>query len=165
MNLNNLVKTIVHHLLISGMTCLNRRDEFPMVSALMYVMHIGHDLRWIMTQDYQLSWVTKLLYCMESQPWKDIVNQNQQKALIYGWYPKVVIYPYGLGHCWWRLVATSILNRGTMISQGIEIVCPLRWSKGHVIMKYAAIVIPLVEFDILSLELEYVNWSHNKWDL
>ena len=45
MDLNNPVKTIVHHLLISGMTCLDRRDGFSMVSALMYVMHTGHDLR------------------------------------------------------------------------------------------------------------------------
>ena len=43
-----------------------------------------------------------------------------------------------------------------MISHGIEIVCPLGLSKGHVIMKSMAIVIPLVKFDIRSLELEYV---------
>ena len=91
--------------------------------------------------------------------------QNQQKALIYEWDPKVVIYSYGLGHGWWRLVATGILNIGTMISHGIKTACPLGWSKGHVIVKSMAIVIPLVEFDICSLELEYVIWSHNKWDL
>ena len=39
----------------------------------------------------------------------------------------------------------------------IEIVCPLGWFKGHVIMKYVAIVIPLVEFDICSLELMSVD--------
>ena len=83
--------------------------------------------------------------------------QNQQEALTYGWDPKVVIYSYGLRHCWWRLVATSILNRGTMLSHKIEIVCPLGWFKGHVIMKYVAIVIPLVEFDICSLELMSVD--------
>ena len=33
------------------------------------------------------------------------------------------------------------------------------------IMKFVATVIPSVEFDICSLELEYVSWSHNKWDL
>ena len=32
----------------------------------------------------------------------------------------------------------------------------------HMIMKSIAIVIPLVEFDICFLELEYVNYSHNK---
>ena len=39
------------------------------------------------------------------------------------------------------------------------------WSKGHVIMKSVVIVIPLVEFDIGSLELDYFILSHNKWDL
>ena len=29
-------------------------------------------------------------------------------------------------------------------------------------MKFVAAVIPLVEFDIFSLELKYVSWSHNK---
>ena len=91
--------------------------------------------------------------------------QNQQKALTYGWDPKVVIYPYGLGYCWWRLMAIGILNKGTMISHGIETMCPIRWSKGHVIMKSVATIIPLVEFDICSLELEYIIWSHNKWDM
>ena len=33
-----------YHLLIGGMTSLNYQDEFPMVSALMYVMHTGQDL-------------------------------------------------------------------------------------------------------------------------
>ena len=43
--------------------------------------------------------------------------------------------------------------------------CHIGWSKGQVIMKYVATIIPLVKFDIYSLELEYVIWSHNKWDL
>ena len=47
---------------------------------------------------------------------------------------------------------------------GIETMCPFRWSKGHVIMKFVATVIPLMEFDMCSLELKYVNWSYNKWD-
>ena len=45
MDLGNPIETIMHHLLIGGMTCLGRWDEFPMVSALVYVMHIGQDLR------------------------------------------------------------------------------------------------------------------------
>ena len=45
MDLGNLVETIVYYLLIGGMTCLGHRDGFPMVSALMYVMHTGQDLR------------------------------------------------------------------------------------------------------------------------
>ena len=51
MDLGNLVKTIVHHLLIGGMTCLGRRDRVPMVSTLVYmVTHwtgptMNHDIR------------------------------------------------------------------------------------------------------------------------
>ena len=44
MDLGNLVEIIVDYLLIGGMTYLGRLDEFPMVSALVYVMHIGYDL-------------------------------------------------------------------------------------------------------------------------
>ena len=44
-----------------------------------------------------------------------------------------------------------------MISHGFETACPLGSSKGLVIMKFMALVIPLVEFDIFSLELEYVS--------
>ena len=39
MDLGNLVETIVHHILIGVMVCLNRRDGFPVVSALAYVMN------------------------------------------------------------------------------------------------------------------------------
>ena len=44
MDLGNPIKIVVYHLLIGGITCLGRRNEFPMVSALVYVMHIGQDL-------------------------------------------------------------------------------------------------------------------------
>ena len=54
-------------------------------------------------------------------------------------------------------MVAGILNRGTMMSHGIETVCPIGLSKGHVIMKFVATIIPLVEFDICSLELEYVS--------
>ena len=50
MNLGNIVEIIVQHLLIGGMTCLGCWDEFPMVSTLVYVMHIVQDLQWIMMQ-------------------------------------------------------------------------------------------------------------------
>ena len=91
--------------------------------------------------------------------------QNQQEALTYGWDLKVVIYLYGLGHCWWKLMAICFLNRGTMLSHEIKIVCLLRCSKGHVIMKIVVVIIPLEEFGICFLELEYVSWLNNKWDL
>ena len=41
MDLGNLVEIVVHHLLIEGMTYLGHQDGFPMVSALVYVMHTG----------------------------------------------------------------------------------------------------------------------------
>ena len=44
MDLGNLVENIVHYLLIEGMACLCHQDGFPMVSILVYVMHIGQDL-------------------------------------------------------------------------------------------------------------------------
>ena len=44
MNLGNLVDTVVHYLLIEGMTYLGHQDGFPMVGVLVYVMHTGHDL-------------------------------------------------------------------------------------------------------------------------
>ena len=55
MDLGNPVETEVHHLLIRGMACLGYRDGFPMVGSLVYVMYIGRDLQWIITQGYQLS--------------------------------------------------------------------------------------------------------------
>ena len=48
-------KTVVHFLLIGEIACLGCWDGFPMVSVLVQVMCIGQDLRWIMTQGYQLS--------------------------------------------------------------------------------------------------------------
>ena len=166
MDLGNPVEVLVHYLLIEGMTCLSCHDRFPIVSALVYVMHTKQDLRWIRCKainchdspSYYTTWTLNLEKILS-------LCQNQQKTMTYGWNPKMVIYPYVLGHCWWRSVAIGILNIGTMISYGIEVVCPLRWSKGEVIMKSMAIVIPLMEFDIWFLELECVIWSHNKWDL
>ena len=38
MEFGNPVETVVHHLLIGGMTCFVRWDEFPMVSALVYMI-------------------------------------------------------------------------------------------------------------------------------
>ena len=44
MDFDNLFETIVHYLLMGGMTFLGRQDGFPMVSELIYVMPIGQDL-------------------------------------------------------------------------------------------------------------------------
>ena len=44
MDLGNIVEIIMHDLLIGGMTFFDDRDGFSMVSALVYMMHIGQDL-------------------------------------------------------------------------------------------------------------------------
>ena len=131
MDLSNPIETTVHHLLIRGMVCLGCRDEFPVVSALVYVMHIRQDGEpWHKTinchdsPSYYTAWT--LIEMLLS------LCQNQQEALTYGWNPKMVIYPYRLGHYWWKLMTIGILNRRTIISQGLKIVCPLRWFKGHI---------------------------------
>ena len=63
-----MVKIVVHHLLIRETDYLGSQDKFPMVSALVYMMHT----RQVMMQAYQMSWFTKVLYYMDSQPWEDI---------------------------------------------------------------------------------------------
>ena len=45
MDLGNLIETVVHYFLIGEMVCLDYQDEFPMMSALMYVMYTRQDLR------------------------------------------------------------------------------------------------------------------------
>ena len=40
-------KTIVHYLIIGGMTCLGHRDGSLLVNTLVYVMHLRLDLQWI----------------------------------------------------------------------------------------------------------------------
>ena len=59
MDLGNLIETVVHHLLIGGMTCLGRRDGFHMVSALVYMMYTSvYDVHWtrpMMNHDARLS--------------------------------------------------------------------------------------------------------------
>ena len=54
-------------------------------------------------------------------------------------------------------MVAGILNRGIIISHGFDTKCPFRCLKGNVIMKFVVVVIPLVEFDICSLQLKYVN--------
>ena len=70
--------------------------------------------------------------------------------------------PYRLSHYWWRLVVIDILNRGIMISYGIEAICPLGWSKRHVIMKFVVAVIPLIKFNICFLKFKYISWLNNR---
>ena len=77
MDLDNPIEIIVHHLMIRRMTYLGCRDGFPMVSALVYVMHIGQNLRWIVMQEYQVLWFTKFLYYMDSQLWENIESMSK----------------------------------------------------------------------------------------
>ena len=58
----------MHYLLIRGMVGLGYRDEFSMVSALLYIVthwttYVSHDLRLSSSHD-----LTKLLHCIVSQP-------------------------------------------------------------------------------------------------
>ena len=50
---DNLVKIIVHYLLVGGMTCLGHWDEFPMVSAQVYM--VTHWTRPMVNHDVRLS--------------------------------------------------------------------------------------------------------------
>ena len=72
--LDNLLEAIVHHhLLIRGITGLEYRDEFSMVSTLVCMvtywtgLMVSHDLRLSSIRD-----LTKLLHCVVSQPWENI---------------------------------------------------------------------------------------------
>ena len=126
MSLSNPLKVVVHHLLIWGMSGLGYQDGFPMVSTLVCMVTywtrptMNHDLRLSSSHD-----LTKLLHCVASQPWDNI-----EFVLKLLWPTSEIIswsyIPYGLGHCWWKSIAIGILNKGTMISLGIETM----WSLG-----------------------------------
>ena len=69
MDLGNPSETVVYHFLIRGMTSIDHQDEFPMVSALVYM--VTHLTRLIVTYDLRLSSshnLIKLLYYVISQP-------------------------------------------------------------------------------------------------
>ena len=53
MSLGNLLKVVVHHLLIWGMVGLGYQDKFPMVSALVHM--VTHWIRPIVSYDLSLS--------------------------------------------------------------------------------------------------------------
>ena len=44
MDLGNPLETVMNYLLIRGMTYLSLQDGFPMVNALVHLMHIKLDL-------------------------------------------------------------------------------------------------------------------------
>ena len=47
--IGNLLEFVVHYLLIRGMVGLRHWDGFPMVSILVCMVNIGHDLQWVLT--------------------------------------------------------------------------------------------------------------------
>ena len=68
MDLGNLVEIVVHYLLIGGMTCLDHRDGFPMVSALVCTIIywkrpiVNHNLKLSIVKIHQ----TTILYGLSS---------------------------------------------------------------------------------------------------
>ena len=77
---------------------------------------------------------------------------------------KWLYIPYGLIHHWLILITIDILNKGTIISHGIEIMCPpwvILRNFDHKI--YGIIVILKWNLRYVICELEYVNWLQNKW--
>ena len=113
-NLGNPFEALVHHLLIRGMSDLSHQDGVPMVSIIIHWTRLtmSYDIRLLSSHDF-----TKLLYYIVSQPWENIGFLSKLAvALTYRWDYEVIIYFfYGLSHYWWNLVATSILNRSTII--------------------------------------------------
>ena len=56
----------MYHILIGGMICLDCRDGFPMMSALVYVMHtrqptVNHDARLSMVMIHQATILNGIL--------------------------------------------------------------------------------------------------------
>ena len=66
MDLGNPVEIVMHYLLIGGMTCLNCRDKFPIVSVLVcMVTHwtgrtVNHDIKLSIVMIYQTSILCRL---------------------------------------------------------------------------------------------------------
>ena len=64
--LSNFIETIMHHLLIRGITCLDRQDGFSIMSALVcMIIHwtrsmMNHDIRLLVVTIYQITILHKL---------------------------------------------------------------------------------------------------------
>ena len=99
MDLDNPSETIVYHFLIRGMTSIDHRVRFPMVSALVYM--VTHLTRPTVTYDLRLSSshnLIKLLYYVISQPWKNIEFVIKlPMVLTYEWDCKLIIYLLWIG--------------------------------------------------------------------
>ena len=141
MDLGSSVEIIVHYLLIGRIIFLSYQNGFLMVGVLVcMVTHwaqpmVNHDVRLSGCHDslsYYVAWTFTLRgywASVEINRWLWLIGETLKWSYIL----------YGLSHYWWKLVTIGILNRDTMISHGIEIVCLLRWSKGHVIMKFVVL--------------------------
>ena len=98
MDFGNQVKTIVHYLLIGMMVCLNLRDEFLIVSVLLYI--VKHWIELIASHEVRESVVmidqTIILHGLPIfRGYWACVKVNERFWLMDD---KVVIHPYGLGH-------------------------------------------------------------------
>ena len=67
MGLGNPLEVVVHYVLIGGMIGLGYWDGFLMVSALVCMATVSHDLRLPSSHD-----LTKLLHCVVFQPYENI---------------------------------------------------------------------------------------------
>ena len=67
MGLGNPLEVVVHYLLIGGMIGLGYWDGFLMVSAVVCMAMVTHDLRLPSSHD-----LTKLLHCVVFQPYENI---------------------------------------------------------------------------------------------
>ena len=64
------MEIVVHYFLTGGMACLGHCNEFLIVSLHVCMATQTYDESWRKT--IKLSWFTKLLYFIDSQPWGNI---------------------------------------------------------------------------------------------
>ena len=84
------------------------------------------DRTYDMSSSYDL---TKLLHCVVSQPWENIeFVLKLVMTLTYGWNCELIIYSLWIRSLLMEVDSNRYLNRGTMLSHGIETVCLLGWS-------------------------------------
>ena len=128
MELGNPTNTIVHDLLIGGITYLGHQDDFPMVSALVYM--VTYEIKPIVNHNYlvviihQATILCKLSTLKRYWAYVEINTRFWPISETLMWLHIL----YGLRHYWWILVVIGILNIGTIISHGIDTLCPLGWS-------------------------------------
>ena len=115
MSLGNPLEVVVHHFLIGGMTSLGYRDGFPIMSVLVcMVTHwtgptVSYDLRLSSSHD-----LTKLLYCVVSQPWENIeLVLKLTMTLTYEWDCKLIIYSLWIDSLLMEARSNRYLNKGT----------------------------------------------------